>query len=173
MAVSTIDEAGSGRADVGIEDRQAADLQKVRRLAWWLDAAVPLPGGFRIGLDGLIGLIPGVGDAAGAAASSYILVQARKMGVPPIVMARMVGNVLLEMIIGVIPLIGDLFDITFRANLRNVDLMQRSITHGKTTKKTSGLVVVLGVIAVVFGFAVSLFLMFKLLNWSWQLLFGG
>ena len=98
--------------------------QRLRRLARLLDSSIRLPGGFRIGVDGLIGLVPGVGDLVGAGLSSYIVVQAARMKAPPRVLARMTWNVLLELVIGSVPVLGDLFDMVFKANERNVALLE-------------------------------------------------
>lgn len=104
--------------------RWSADARKrVHQLARLMDSSVRLPGGFRIGLDGLIGLVPGVGDVAAAGVSFYIIVQAARAGVPAKVRALMVLNVVLDTLVGTIPVIGDLFDFAFKANLRNARLM--------------------------------------------------
>ncbi|PSJ47403.1 DUF4112 domain-containing protein [Zobellella endophytica] len=102
-----------------------ADATRARlsRLAWLLDSSIRLPGGFRIGLDGLIGLVPGVGDLVAAGLSAYIIAEAARMKLPAGVLARMGLNVLLELLVGAIPLFGDLFDFAFKANQRNVRLM--------------------------------------------------
>lgn len=108
--------------------QQEQQLRPLRRLAGLLDSALPVPGTrWRIGLDGLIGLIPGIGDLAGAALSSYILMKAIRLGVPVGVVLRMLFNILLEMTLGAIPLIGDLFDFGFKANLRNIRLIERHV----------------------------------------------
>jgi hypothetical protein len=95
----------------------------VHWLAWLMDTSIRLPGGFRIGVDGLIGLVPVVGDLAAAGASFYIVAQAAQAGVPIGVLARMVLNVALDAVIGAIPVLGDVFDVAFKANLRNAKLM--------------------------------------------------
>ncbi|WP_445399564.1 DUF4112 domain-containing protein [Zobellella sp. An-6] len=100
-----------------------AGRARLKRLAWLLDSSIRLPGGFRIGLDGLIGLVPGVGDLVAAGLSAYIIAEAARMKLPAGVLARMGLNVLLELLIGAIPLFGDLFDFAFKANQRNVRLM--------------------------------------------------
>ncbi|WP_107850382.1 DUF4112 domain-containing protein [Oceanimonas marisflavi] len=99
--------------------------EKLDRLAWLLDSAIRLPGGFRIGLDGIIGLVPGVGDLTGAAFSGYILLQAIRMKLPFTLLARMGFNIVLEVLIGSIPILGDLFDFAFKANRRNMRLMEK------------------------------------------------
>lgn len=100
-------------------------LQRLRSLAWLLDNSIPLPGGFRIGLDAVIGLVPGIGDAIGALVSVYILNEARMLGAPRSVLMRMSGNIILETLVGAIPFAGDLFDAGFKANARNITLLER------------------------------------------------
>lgn len=88
-----------------------------------MDSSVRLPGGFRIGVDGLIGMIPVVGDLAAAGVSFYIIAEAARMQLPARVLLRMALNVGLDLLIGAVPVIGDLFDFAFKANLRNARLM--------------------------------------------------
>ena len=112
--------------------RRLADARKrVRRLARLMDSSFRLPGGFRIGVDGLIGLVPVVGDLAAAGASFYIVAQAARAGVPTITLVRMGLNVALDAIVGAIPLLGDVFDVAFKANLRNARLMDRYLDRVK------------------------------------------
>jgi hypothetical protein len=79
----------------------------------------------RFGAESLLRLIPGIGDAAASALSCYLLFEAHRLGVPRLLFARMVANVLLEGAIGTVPLAGDAFDVFFRANRRNVALLRR------------------------------------------------
>lgn len=156
-------------AATGEEPAESASARELRRLAWLLDESVPLPGGYRIGLDGIIGLIPGIGDAAGLAASSYILLRARHFGVPRIVMTRMLGNVLLDFLIGAIPVLGDLFDFGFKANRRNIGLMQQYLANERRTRRSSwGRVLVLTAAGLALILLV-LFLVFRLVQWLWNL----
>jgi hypothetical protein len=109
----------------------------LRRLAHFLDSAIPLPGGLRIGLDGLIGVVPGVGDLVGSALSSYIIAQAYRLGASRSVILRMTANVALETVLGVIPVLGDLFDFAWKANRRNVALLERHLTEPQRTRRRS------------------------------------
>ena len=113
--------------DLQPPQRQAVVRARLKRLAWLLDSAIPLPGGYRIGLDGLIGLVPGLGDVIAALLSSYIVVEAARLRVPASVLLRMGLNVALELIIGAVPVAGDLFDFAFKANERNVRLLEASL----------------------------------------------
>jgi len=93
-------------------------------LAWLLDSSIPIPGTrLTIGLDALIGLFPFIGDLAGVLASSYILAEANRMGVGRAVLARMAFNVAVEGVIGIVPLLGDVFDAAWKANQKNVRLL--------------------------------------------------
>lgn len=112
--------------------------KKLDNLAWLLDNSIKIPGtSWRIGLDGIIGLIPGIGDLAAGGLSSYILYQALKLKVPRAIIARMALNVLLESVIGVIPILGDLFDFVFKANQRNVNLMRKYVLNPRDTTRQS------------------------------------
>ena len=111
--------------------------KRLRRLAWLLDSSIRLPGGFRIGVDGVIGLVPGVGDLVAALLSSYIVIEAARMRVGGSVLMRMVGNIALEVGIGVIPLVGDLFDFVFKANTRNVKLLETYLEQPVATRRRS------------------------------------
>jgi hypothetical protein len=91
-----------------------------------MDGVVQLPGGFRIGLDPVLGLLPGLGDMISAAASSVIVIQAHRAGIPRATLLRMVANVGIDAAVGAIPFLGDLFDFAFRANLRNVALYREA-----------------------------------------------
>lgn len=102
------------------------DLLALRKLATLLDAAVSIPGTRRkIGLDAGLGLIPGVGDAIGAALSAWILVGAIRHRVPAGKIARMAVNVLIDLGVGSIPIIGDIFDFFFQENVLNLQLLMQ------------------------------------------------
>ncbi len=102
-------------------------MKRLRSLSRLLDSAIPLPGGYRIGLDGLVGLIPGIGDVAGGVASSYIIIESARLGASTPTLLRMVFNVLLETFVGIIPFVGDLFDFVWKANEKNMDLMEKQL----------------------------------------------
>ena len=132
-------------------------MQALDRLAWILDSSLKVPGTqWRVGLDGLIGLIPGIGDVTAGAVSSYILLQAVKMGVPSMVIARMALNIVLESVVGAIPVLGDIFDFMFKANQRNVNLMRDYVTNPSPVKRRSTLTVV-SVIAGIVALLVFIF----------------
>ena len=103
-------------------------LLRLKRLSHNLDESITIPGTERkIGIDPIIGLIPGGGDLIGGALSIYIMHAGIRMGMPRSVIVRMFGNIALEFIIGCIPIIGDLFDAMWKSNQRNVKLIEDSI----------------------------------------------
>jgi len=124
-------------------------LARVRNLARMLDTSIPLPGGLRIGWDAVLGLIPGVGDGAGALFSAYIVLQAVRLGASREVLVRMVGNVALEAALGAVPLLGDVFDAAFKANVRNVRLLEGHLAAPGDTRRASRAWVI-GVVVVLF-----------------------
>jgi len=105
--------------------RRAA-LDRLDMLATAFDTAFILPGtNVRFGVESLLRLVPGIGDVIASALSCYLLYEARRLGVPRLLFARMAGNVALEALVGAVPLAGDAFDVFFRANRRNVALLRK------------------------------------------------
>lgn len=105
---------------------RAQRLARLEMVARLLDVAFILPGTkIRYGIDGIIGLIPVVGDLIATAFSLWLVREARALGAPWHVTARMLGNVAVDGVIGIVPLVGDAFDVLFRANMRNVRLLRR------------------------------------------------
>lgn len=136
--------------------------KKLERLAWFLDSSIKVPGfNARFGLDGLIGLIPGVGDALTALISSVVISEAARMGAPKVLLLKMAFNVLVDTIFGAIPLVGDLFDFAWKANQRNVKLLNHYLDSPREAETNSRLFVwVLGAgllgVAVLIGYLVVL-----------------
>lgn len=162
----------TARTDRGSSASQAQAAQRLRRLSWLLDDAIPLPGGYRIGWDGVVGLIPGIGDAIGASLSSYIVVEAARMGVSKAVLARMVINILLELLVGAVPVLGDLFDFAFKANARNVALMRRALTAPAPTRRRSGVLLFAVAAAIIAAAAAVLIVVAAIVSAAWGALFG-
>lgn len=103
-------------------------LRRLDRLATLLDAQFAIPGfKTRIGLDPIIGLIPGVGDLVTGGLSIYILMQARRLGLPRHIQARMLANIGLDAVVGSVPVLGDVFDVAFKSNRRNMKLLRRHL----------------------------------------------
>lgn len=111
-----------------IDPETERKLHRLENFAHWLDDRFKIPGtNITFGLDSLIGLIPGVGDSATAVSSVYLIGQARALGAPTSLLLRMGFNVLVDLLIGAIPLIGDIFDIGFKANRRNIAHLKRHL----------------------------------------------
>lgn len=107
---------------------QESQLRRLDTLADWLDSRFKLPGtNIRFGLDAIFGLVPGVGDGVLALPSVYLIASAHSMGVPKMTLLRMAWNVLIDMLIGAIPLVGDIFDVGFKANRRNIALVRKHL----------------------------------------------
>lgn len=103
----------------------ARRARRVRALGRLLDNSIPIPGtGRRIGLDAVIGLVPGIGDLAGGVLSGYIILEAARAQVPTLTLVRMLGNVGIDTLVGVVPAVGDLFDAAWKANTKNVVLLE-------------------------------------------------
>ena len=116
--------------------------RRLARLAWLLDNSIPLPGTkFRIGLDALLGLIPGFGDVVGVLFSSYIVREAARLGAPPALLARMAWNVAIEGIVGMVPFVGDVFDAAWKANQRNYVLLEAHLQNPRGIARSSRLFV--------------------------------
>ena len=118
-----------------------------RFLAYILDASIPVPGtSVRIGLDPLIGLLPGIGDAIASMTGALILLLATQARVPKIVLMRMSLNILLNGMLGAMPVLGDLFSVWFKSNLRNADLLERHSAPLAKASTVSDWVFVLGLL---------------------------
>lgn len=103
-------------------------LNRIRKLSRLMDTAIRIPGiGFRIGLDPIIGLIPGAGDLVSTAFSAYIIFLAARFQLPTPILYRMVFNIGLEAVVGSVPLLGDLFDAFYKSNIRNLALLEQHL----------------------------------------------
>ena len=110
----------------------------LEQLAWLLDNSIRVPfTNRRIGLDSLVGLVPGIGDAVGGLMSTWILFQGMRLRVPWFTFMRMVVNVAVEVVVGFIPVVGDLFDMGWKANQRNVELLSDYLDRPVETARSS------------------------------------
>ena len=141
---SSAPSAGDGDARIAAH----TSLTHARRLAMLLDSAVRIPGTrWRVGLDALLGLVPGVGDLAGAALGGWVLWLAARAGATPGTLLRMLVNLAVDALLGSVPLVGDLFDAGYRANLRNVALLERQLQDpAETARAGRGFLVLLGLV---------------------------
>ena len=146
-------------------------------LAQWMDTAFEIPGfGIRFGFDAILGLIPGLGDTATSLISLYILHAARRYGISRVTMLRMAANIALDYLVGSVPLLGDIFDVYWKANVKNVALLRRHVlvTPPEERRARRGdwlflAAVTLGLVAVLVGCIACSFLV---ITWLWHLLRG-
>ncbi|HYX35717.1 MAG TPA: DUF4112 domain-containing protein [Oligoflexus sp.] len=140
----------------------------IRRLAWLLDSSIRIPGTqYKVGLDAVIGLIPWAGDVIGSALSLGIVGLAFNLGAPRSTLVRMGFNILVEMVVGAIPVVGDIFDAFWKANERNVRLLERSMSQPRARRKDFWFVSLIGLVLItVLGFTV--YGTFQLTQWIIQ-----
>lgn len=164
-----------------IPSRSINKLARLRSISKLLDNAIAIPGTkFRFGLDPILGLLPGGGDTITGGISAYIVVEAARMGVPREILGKMVGNILIDSFAGTIPVIGDLFDVGWKSNAKNIELLEKHLDltefdEGNRPNPTlsdrlfiAGLILLL--ILIVVGFAT---IAFFTVTWFWNLITNG
>ena len=115
------------------QQKLSADLARIRQLAQLMDNQFRVPGtNIRFGLDSIIGLVPGIGDVVTSAVPLWIIYQAQQAGVSRWTLTRMISNVAVDTVVGLIPLVGDAFDIIWKANAKNLKLLERELSRRKT-----------------------------------------
>ena len=111
-------------------DRSSENITALRGLTHLLDEAITIPGtGIKVGLDALIGLVPGLGDLAGGVMGGYAILVASRLGAPPSVLGHMLLNIGIDSLVGVLPVLGDLFDIGWKSNTRNLRLLEQYVEN--------------------------------------------
>jgi hypothetical protein len=136
-------------------------LARMRNLTRLLDTAIGLPGGFRIGIDPIIGLIPGIGDVIATTLSVWLVYDAARLGIRKRTLARMVLNIMIEGTIGAVPVLGDFIDAVWKANVRNMRLVEADYNPALKARPLWKLVAIIGgTLLLVYG---TLFLAFYLL----------
>lgn len=124
-----VSDVGPSRAE------QEQTIARLKRLAGWMDSAFEIPGtSYRIGLDSLIGLVPGIGDLITSVVSAEFVRQAIKMGARKRIIAQMVGNIGLDLLVGAVPLLGDIFDVAFKSNSKNAKLLENEFLRETTVE---------------------------------------
>jgi hypothetical protein len=107
---------------------RAERIARIEALAALLDTAFIIPGtNLRFGFDALVGLVPGIGDALTTAVSLWLVKEARALGAPGHLIARMLGNIALDSVVGAVPLVGDAFDLVWKSNRRNMHLLRKHL----------------------------------------------
>jgi hypothetical protein len=140
----------------------------LKKLAEFLDSKFRLPGGIRIGWDGIIGFIPGIGDFITNLVSLYIIFRAAMMGCPPSVLLRMGLNVLLDNVFDLVPVLGNFFDIFYRSNLRNIEVVELYQTSPQPTVRSARMVVVGTLMLVTLMLLGSVVLVGYMAVWVWN-----
>lgn len=157
---------------IALKPAQQKRVQRVRQLAKLLDEAILIPGtNRRIGLDPIIGLIPGGGDTVSMLMSAYIVVEAALLGLPATTLLKMVGNIVIDAFAGTVPVLGDLFDVVSKANTRNLKLLDAHLAEPEFRAKSDKLLVIfivalLAIVIISFGLVATLLfsLVLKLLG---------
>jgi hypothetical protein len=127
-----------------VADRRTPQVERLKLLTRLLDSAFQIPGTqWRIGLDALVGIVPGIGDAIGAVFSAFIVFQAARLGVSQATLVRMMGNVVVDTLVGEIPLLGDLFDAGWKSNTKNMALLEAHLDRPTATGRSSRKVLIL------------------------------
>jgi len=164
----------TGASSGGEPETSPSSFRAVSKFAYWLDAGIRIPGtDLRFGLDPLLGLIPGAGDAAGAVLAGWIVVEAIRLGASRATVLRIAGNVALDAAVGAVPFIGDIFDFAWKANLRNVALLERHLAapdRAQRADRSFNALVLCGVSVMVLGL---LALGILLTRWVFRALAGG
>jgi hypothetical protein len=143
------------------------------KLSWLLDNSIPLPGGYRIGLDGFIGLIPGLGDFISSLMASLIVIEANQAGVPRTVLMRMLINVLIDTAVGSLPVVGDAFDFVWKANQKNSALLRQYQQSPERTLRRSLLDNVVFILVVIVALVLTVMLIGWLIGLLWQRIQGA
>ena len=112
---------------------RAERIARIETLATLLDTAFVIPGiKFRFGFDGLVGLVPGIGDVLTTALSLWLVKEAHALGAPKHLIARMLGNIAIDGVVGAVPLLGDAFDLMWKSNYRNLHLLRRHLARERS-----------------------------------------
>jgi hypothetical protein len=150
--------------------KHISKVAKLRRVSRILDNAIAIPGTkISFGLDPILGLLPGGGDTVTGGIAAYIVVEAARMGIPREILWKMVGNILIDSFAGTVPVVGDVFDLGWKANIKNIELLEKHLDIAQSSKGDRlfifGLILVLTLI--VLGFAT---ITFFAVTWFWHLI---
>jgi hypothetical protein len=158
----------------GRDARGRHSLERLRMIARLFDRAFAIPGTkWRFGLDALFGLVPGLGDIAGALVAMYALHVAHTLRAPPVIQLHMLSNIALDAVIGTVPVLGDLFDFAFKAQTRNIALLDAYLATPQKTARRSRRGLLLLPIAIIVVFAtltvLGIWMLFILAHWLMNL----
>lgn len=141
-------------------------MEHLAKLSFLLDRVFRVPGTqWRFGVDALIGLVPGLGDMVGSFAGMYSLWIARQLGAPVAVQARMVMNLAIDGVVGLVPFVGDLFDFAFKAHTRNLALLEQWLQSPHQTRSSSWAIVVGGAVVLLALLGASAWILVNVIQW--------
>jgi hypothetical protein len=154
-----------------VTERYTAKMQRLRRLSFLLDSAIQIPGTpYRVGLDPIIGLIPGGGDTAGLVLSAFIVLEAAQMGASKSTLSNMAFNILLETVAGTVPGLGDLFDAAWKSNVRNIKLLEQHLDLPQPPLARNRWFAILLIVGLAVALIICAYLSFRVLQWIFSLL---
>ena len=146
------------------DEKLPQDLVALRKFAFYMDEAFTIPGTrIRVGIDALLGLIPGVGDVIGGVLSTWIVVGALRHRVPVRVIARMILNILIDLLFGAVPVAGDVFDFLYEENMKNMRLLERYRDRRRRPRSAASIALIAVAIAL-FNFLIAIAIMFGLIT---------
>lgn len=146
------------------DEKLPQDLVALRKFAFYMDEAFTVPGTrIRVGIDALLGLIPGVGDLIGGVLSTWIVVGALRHRVPVRVIARMILNILIDLVFGAVPVAGDVFDFLYEENMKNMRLLERHRDRRRPPRSAASIALIAIAIAV-FNFMIAIAIMLGLIT---------
>lgn len=148
------------------------EVERLRGIVHAMDELVTVPGTkMRVGLDGLLGLLPGAGDVIGGAVSAYALVLAARVGAPRSVLARMAANVLIDALVGAVPLLGDVFDFFWKSNRRNLALLESYVERPESVQRRSKYVIAAIAVGLLLVLIVAAIVTIRVAQWVLGLMF--
>lgn len=154
-------------------ETQVTTVRRLRRFSYLLDSAIRIPGTpYRIGIDPLLDILPIGGDFIGTALSIYIVVEAARMGVSRPILVQMVSNILLDTVIGTVPVLGTIADAVWKANVKNMDLLETELQISQSEKKAEWLFVALLIGGLLIAIVVLAAISIMILRWLWTAIFG-
>jgi hypothetical protein len=154
-------------------EAQTSSIRRLRRLSYLLDDVIRIPGTpYRIGIDPLLDVLPIGGDFLGTAFSVYIVLEAARLGVPRAALVQMVLNILLDTVISTVPVLGTVVDATWKANRKNIALLQEHLDIPQPGKKADWLFIALLLGGLLLAVVVMAAISVMLLRWLWAVLLG-
>lgn len=157
-----------------LNQSHVASLRRLRRISHLLDNAIPIPGTkYRIGLDPILGLIPGGGDLIGSIFAGYVVFKSAQMGVPRETLVQMATNIVFDTVAGTVPVAGDLFDVAWKANIKNIELLDAHLGSPEQGKKADWLFVAVLLLGLMLIVGSIIFLSVTFLGWVFRVFTGG